>query len=163
MKTLQTIGADRPIEKRFAPTTPANAILHGMAGDTDAAFHALLANYRAELRPQTPRENLLVDQIAQSRWRLDRILETLSLEQIVNQHTLDESNPPAKINRAKILNLLQRSAKSAEQTHTRMERELNRSRSRNLRNKADGIPARPNSCPRNLETASPNSPIDRPR
>ena len=115
-----------------------------LAHEDQAEFDRLLAAYRAEFAPHTGHECFLVDQLAQSRWRLARTrrFEALAFNQILTGET-DETNPDARI-LAKlseatkdIHTLLQRQARAAENSYYRAHRELIQAHSRKLRNEAN--------------------------
>ena len=58
--------------------------------EDQSAFDRLLESYISEFKPATTHEQFLVDQLANSRWRLDRarILEALALDQIATPANL---------------------------------------------------------------------------
>ncbi len=108
--------------------------------ENQSEFDRLAAGYLAEFKPKTVHEQFLVEQLAQSRWRLHRYrrLETLALEQIVSGES-DETNPDAKILKSlgdKPLLIVTRLATAAEKSYHRAHRELSQGRSREKRNEA---------------------------
>lgn len=150
----------RNAQKSTGPSTPAgkstsskNSITHGFNGqftvlqhEDQSAFDRLLEKYRSEFTPKTEHESFLVEQLAQSRWRLDRIrrLETIAFEQLLlaDETELDETCPDARIV-AKLarrtsdpLAVLHRYAVAAERSYYRAYRELSQGRTRAKRNEA---------------------------
>ncbi len=112
-----------------------------LAHEDQAAFDRLLESYRSEFQPSTTHETFLTDQLAQSRWRLDRFrrLESVALENIVSGE-IDETNPDTRIVAALGSNpliLLNRWAASAEKSYFQAYRELSHCRSREKRNEAN--------------------------
>ncbi len=106
------------------------------------AFDRLLESYRSEFLPATTHEQSLVDQLAQSRCRLNRArrLETLALDQIIDPAQSDETNPDSRIVAHlghTALTTLNRWASAAEKSYYRAHRELTQARAREIRNKAN--------------------------
>ncbi len=111
-----------------------------LAHENQQEFHRLAAGCESEFVPKITHDRFLVDQLIQSRWRLDRFrrLETLALDQIVTGE-FDETNPDSKILASlgdKPLVIITRMANAAEKSYYRAHRKLTQSRSRELRNKA---------------------------
>src|SRR5436305_14849275 len=70
-----------------------NATKHGLSGaftvlphEDQAEFNTLLASLREELKPTSEHQRFLVEEMAQSRWRLARArrLENAMFEQMLN-------------------------------------------------------------------------------
>ena len=132
----------------------ANAVRHGLTAasavlphEDQAAFDQMLERYRKEFNPQTEHTSFLVQQLAQSRWRLERIrrLESIAFEYLMLEEngTLDETNPDARIV-AKLaaksgdpLPILHRYAVDAERSYYRAHRKLSQADSRAKRNEAN--------------------------
>jgi hypothetical protein len=147
-------------QKSTGPKTPEgklisskNSTSHGFNGqftvlphEDQAAYDALLEKYRSEFGPQTEHESFLVEQLAQSRWRLDRIrrFETIAFEHLLldSRNDVDETNPDARIvarltwRTADPIAVLQRYATAAERSYYRAHRELTQGRTREKRNEA---------------------------
>jgi hypothetical protein len=105
MATPAQINANRAnAQLSTGPTSPAgkiasaqNANLHGLASphavlphEDPAGFAGLLERFRAEFQPQTEHHAFLVRQMAESRWRLDRIQR---LEAAVFDLTIEAGDP----------------------------------------------------------------------
>ncbi len=110
--------------------------------EDQSAFDRLLESYNSEFNPTTTHEEFLVDQLAQSRWRLDRArtLEALALDQIAAAAESDETNPNCRILAhlgPNALTTLNRWATAAEKSYYRAHRELTHARSREKRNEAN--------------------------
>ncbi len=106
-----------------------------------SALDRLLESYNSEFNPTTTHEQFLVEQLAQSRSRLDRArtLEALALDQIVTGET-DETNPNSRILAhlgPNALTILNRWAAAAEKSYYRAHRELTQARSHKKRNEAN--------------------------
>jgi hypothetical protein len=131
----------------------ANAVRHGLAAafavlphEDQAAFNRMLQNYHTEFNPQTEHTTFLVQQLAQSRWRLERIrrLEAIAFEYLIldENGALDETNPDARIvvrlagKTGDPLPILHRYAVEAERSYFRAHRELTQIESRKKRNEA---------------------------
>jgi hypothetical protein len=160
--TRKKLSANRRnAQKSTGPKTPqgkaavaCNAIRHGLSAgftvlphEDQAAFDQMLENYRKEFNPQTGHTTFLVQQLAQSRWRLERIrrFEAAAFEYMLSEDgaTLNETNPDARIV-AKIasktgdpLPILHRYAVDAERSYYRAHRELSQTESRKKRNEAN--------------------------
>ena len=118
-----------------------SSVIPVLCHEDQTAFDRLLESYHSEFQPTTTHEHFLVDQLAQSRWRLDRAhrLEALALEQIVSGDS-DETNPNSRILAhlgPNALPTISRWAAAAEKSYYRAHRELTQARSRELRNKAN--------------------------
>ena len=112
-----------------------------LSHESQHEFDRLAAGYHTEFAPKTTHELFLVDQLTQSRWRLDRYrrLEALALEQMIAGE-LDETNPDAKILQAlggNAFATVTRLASAAEKSYYRAHRELSQGRAREKRNKAN--------------------------
>src|SRR5215831_14165150 len=80
-----------------------NAIKHGLSGaftvlphEDQEEFDILLACLRDEFQPANQHESFLVEQMAQSRWRLARArrLETAMFDQMVPGYIHTDDDPP---------------------------------------------------------------------
>ena len=143
------------------PITPAglaasarNATTHGLSSsfkvlphEDQSAFARLLNTLATELMPKTEHDRFLVAQMAESRWRLDRINR---FEAIAYEHLLeppDETNPDHVIvlklraKTANVFDLLQRYAAAAERSYYKAHRELARRPAEEKRNEAKDIDA----------------------
>ena len=137
--TLRPHRVARP--HRYPEDGMNNSVIPVLRHEDQTAFDRLLESYLSEFQPTTTHEHFLVDQLAQSRWRLDRAhrLEALALEQIVSGDS-DETNPNSRILAhlgPNALTTLNRWAAAAEKSYYRAHRELTQARSRELRNKAN--------------------------
>ena len=128
-----------------------NSTKHGLSGaftilphEDQEEFDILLICLRDEFRPANQHESFLVEQMAQSRWRLSRAqrLETAAFEQML---TGDESagDPDSRIaanllkGGDRALATLQRYAAAAERSYYKAHAEL--LKSRQLRNEAKTV------------------------
>jgi hypothetical protein len=156
----------RNAQKSSGPKTPEgksisskNSTTHGFNGqfkvlphEDQSAFDDLLRKYRAEFTPRNQHETFLVEQLAQSRWRLDRIrrFEGIAFEQLLldgvdapDFRNASGQNPDATIvvKLAARTNdpvaVLHRYAVAAERSYYRAHRELTQGRAREKRNEAN--------------------------
>jgi hypothetical protein len=135
-----------------------NSTKHGLSGaftvlrhEDQDEFDILVACLRDEFQPANEHEVFLVEQMAQSRWRLSRArrLETAMFDQML-MGDLTQDDPDQQI-AAKLLNggdralaTIQRYATAAERSYYRAHTELLRSRQlRNEAKTAAAIPRRP--------------------
>jgi len=125
-----------------------NATKHGLAGaftvlphEDQEEFDILIACLRDEFQPANQHESFLVEQMAQSRWRLSRArrLETAMFDQMLMED-LTQDDPDQQI-AAKLLTggdralaTIQRYATAAERSYYKAHTEL--LRSRQMRNEA---------------------------
>ncbi len=112
-----------------------------MSDSNQSAFDRLLESYNSEFKPATTHEQFLVEQLAGSRWRLERArtLEALALDQIVTGDS-DETNPNTRILAhlgPNALTILSRWAAAAEKSYYRAHRELTQARAGEKRNEAN--------------------------
>lgn len=150
-------------------TSSANATRHGLTGtfhllpgENPEDYAALLRAYESEFHPATPHEEFLVSQLAQSRWKLDRI-ERLQAE-AVNQMlaaTGPAQSPDASIVTAlsqpgAVYDRLQRYAAQAERSYHRAHRELTQLRRQLARDRSTALNARLNHI---LAAPLPDSPL----
>src|SRR6516164_5724898 len=119
-----------------------NATRHGLSGaftvlphENQDEFDTLLASLRDEFRPANQHESFLVEQMAQSRWRLSRArhLETAIFDQMLLGE-MSETDPDQQI-AAKLLTggdralaTIQRYATAAERSYYKAHSELLKSR-----------------------------------
>ncbi|MBS1875449.1 MAG: hypothetical protein JSU00_19710 [Acidobacteria bacterium] len=138
MSSRKQTRANRQNAKRSTgPKTPegkaassANSTVHGLSSafrvlphEDAEAYARSIDELAAEFQPATSHQRFLVEQMAQSRWRLDRTrrYETLALEQLIGSS--DEANPEARIVEAmsnrvnNIFDLLRRYANDAERSY----------------------------------------------
>ncbi len=158
MSTRQQRRANRRNAQLSAgPKTPEglaasarNATTHGLSSsfrvlphEDQSAFGRLLDTLARELTPATEHERFLVTQMAESRWRLDRIsrFEAIAYEHLLEQP--DEANPDHVIvlklsaKTANVFDLLQRYATAAERSYYKAHRELTRRPAGEKRNEAN--------------------------
>jgi hypothetical protein len=124
-----------------------NATTHGLSSsfrvlphEDQSAFARLLDTLARELTPTTEHEKFLVTQMAESRWRLDRIsrFEAVAYEHLFEQP--HETNPDHVIvlklgsKTANVFDLLQRYATAAERSYYKAHRELTQGRKNEKRN-----------------------------
>src|SRR5215831_9000717 len=118
-----------------------NATKHGLSGaftvlphEDQEEFDILLACLRDEFRPANQHESFLVEQMAQSRWRLARAgrLETAMFEQMLNGYIPadDDQRIAAKLMSGgdRALATIQRYANAAERSYYKAHTELMKSR-----------------------------------
>jgi hypothetical protein len=151
--TNQSTGPKTPEGKARSAQ---NAITHGLNAafailpqENAAAFDKLVATYRSDFKPATEHETFLIQLMAQSRWRLERIqrLEGLAFDQILGDSG-DPNDPDAKIlakmtGRGDPLAVLHRYAGAAERSYHRAHRELMQARKDEKRNEPVPAPAEP--------------------
>jgi len=115
-----------------------NALMHGLSGafrvlanEDQSAFDRLLANLRTEFAPSTEHESFLVEQMAQSRWRLARIrrIEGAVLDQMLEGgvHPDPDRRVAARLllgGGESALNNLHRYASAAERSYYKAHKEL---------------------------------------
>jgi hypothetical protein len=120
-----------------------NATRHGLSGqftilphESRQDFDDLVTRLRTEFTPQGENETFLVDQMIQSRWKLDRIgrLEALAMEQILTDPAAAD-DPDARLLGAmsqnnNILDKLARYSAAAERSYYKALRELQAGRVR---------------------------------
>jgi hypothetical protein len=151
MSTPAQISANqRNAQSSTGPCTDAgkalcsqNGVSHGLssnfsvlAHESQSEFEALLASLRAEFSPATENGQVLVGEIAQSRWKMQRIdrLETLALDLIVLGDESPDNSPDGRIvaalsrNGRDPLPLLNRYGTTAERSYYKALNQLNKSR-----------------------------------
>lgn len=129
--------------KRATPNRPA------LCPPDHSNLYYLLAEARAKYKPATAFEDQLVDQIAYSHFRANRFLDALSLLNVTAAGPFDETIPRAAIT-PPVLNLLRRSARSAElciQTTASVLAHCQAHRARNEPTPPELWPAPPNTRP----------------
>jgi hypothetical protein len=140
----QTLANQQNAARSTGPTTPEgksvsskNATRHGLTGaftvlphESQEEFDQLAAAVRNEFAPETDSENFLVNQMAQARWKLDRIqrLEAQAFEQVLTEPGAP-GDPDARIlaaigARGNLLDKLQRYSSAAERSYYKARREL---------------------------------------
>jgi hypothetical protein len=115
----------------------ANATKHGLAGsfrvlphESQDEFDELLAGYHRTFVPATPHEQFLVEEIAQSRWRLARIrrIETAAIQQMLDAAGSSDGDAVLAAalldNTAGAFKTLQRYAAAAERSYYRALKQL---------------------------------------
>ena len=158
MTTTRQMRANRQNAKRSTgPKTPEgktassqNATSHGLSSgfivlphEDAVAFAELGEQLAAEFKPVTCHQKFLLKQMAESRWRLERVrrYETIALQLLLEG--VDETNPEARIvNRMSektnnIFDLLRRYAADAERSYYRAHAALVKDLALESRNRAD--------------------------
>src|SRR6266496_439054 len=148
-RNAQNSTGPRTPEGKAASAT--NSTTHGLSSafrllphEDATAFDQLFETYTGEFSPSSEHERFLVSEMAQSRWRLDRVrrFEAVALEQMMIGDW-DKTNPDSSIVEAisrrcnNILDLLQRYGTAAERSYYRAHRELTQARSSKKRNEAN--------------------------
>ncbi len=127
-----------------------NATKHGLSGafrvlphEDQEEFDVLLACFRDDFQPANQHESFLVEQMAQSRWRLSRAqrLESAMFEHMLNGYipSADDQRIAAKLMNGgdRALATIQRYITAAERSYYKAHAEL--LRSQQMRNKAKAI------------------------
>jgi hypothetical protein len=143
-----------------------NSLKHGLSGafavlphEDQDEFDVLLACLRDEFQPATEHESFLVEQMAQSRWRLDRArrLETAMFEQMLKGviPADDDQRIAAKLLNGgdRTLATMQRYASAAERSYYKAHAEL--LKSRQMRNEAKLMTRRSSHATRHCEQNEP--------
>jgi hypothetical protein len=151
MSTPAQISANqRNAQSSTGPCTDAgkalcsqNGVSHGLssnfsvlAHESQSEFDALLASLRAEFSPATENDQFLVGEMAQSRWKMQRIdrLETRALDLIVLGDDASDNSPDGRIvaalskNGRDPLPLLNRYRTTAERSYYKALNQLHKSR-----------------------------------
>jgi hypothetical protein len=150
-----------------------NATKHGLSGaftvlphEDQAEFDSLVAALRDEFHPAGQHESFLVEQMAQSRWRLSRArrLETALFDQMLKGYIPadDDQRIAAKLVNGgdRALASIQRYASAAERSYYKAHTEL--LKSRQLQNKPDPTDHRPLTTGHCLSQNEPNPTGHRP-
>src|SRR5215831_5791510 len=151
-----------------------NATKHGLSGaftvlphEDQEEFDILLACLRDELKPANQHESFLVEQMAQSRWRLARAhrLENAMFEQMLNGYIPadDDQRIAAKLLNGgdRALATIQRYATTAERSYYKPHTELLKSRQLRNEPKTGHRPLATGHCALPNEPKSAGSPVMR--
>lgn len=176
MSTAAQITANRRNATRSTgPRTPqgkaasaANSTRHGLTGEfrllpgeDPAEFQELLDDYWADFEPTTDHESFLVHQIAQARWKLDRILrlESEAFDQILaagdQQQSSDARIVTALSAKSCIFDRLERYAAQARRVYNQAHGELTRLQRQRAKDHAAALDAQ---LLRMLHAPMPDSP-----
>ncbi len=151
MNATRSTGPRTPEGKKVSA---ANATRHGLTGkfallpgEDPEEYANLLLTYQNEFHPATEHENFLVTQLAQSRWKMDRV-ERLQ-EEAFNQTMAagdPSQSPDAQIvtalsQPATVFDRLQRYAAQAERSYHRAHRELTQLRRQFAKDRATALSA----------------------
>jgi hypothetical protein len=149
-----------------------NATKHGLSGaftvlphEDQEEFNALLACLRDEFKPANQHEAFLVEQMAQSRWRLARAgrLETAMFDQMLKGYIPadDDQRIAAKLMSGgdRALATIQRYATAAERSYYKAHTELMKSRQLPNEAKPGHRPLTTGHCLSRNEAKSNNSPL----
>jgi hypothetical protein len=184
MSTESQIDANRRnAQKSTGPRTPegksissANALKHGLASgfrvlqaENQEEFDKLIAKYRRDFAPANSYEESLVEEMAQSRWRLARArrLEAHMLDAMLDATSYSDSDTVLVFallnNHAGPFVVIQRYIAAAERTGYRAHKQLSAIRRQEARNKAQAArdsaqPNEPNLKPGPEPTASTHTP-----
>jgi hypothetical protein len=149
-----------------------NATKHGLSGaftvlphEDQDEFDILLACFRDDFKPVNQHESFLVEQMAQSRWRLARgqRLEAAMFEQMLNGYYIpagDDQRIAAKLMSGgdKALVTIQRYITAAERSYYKAHTELLKSQQLRNEAKTGHRPLTTGHCPSQNEPKSPPSP-----
>jgi hypothetical protein len=135
--------------KTTSPKQGLSGALTVLRHEDQDEFDLLLARFREEFAPANQHESFLVEQMAQSRWRLSRAsrLETAILDRMIESELEGDRDIVAQLfaGADRTLANIQRYAAAAERSYYRAHTEL--LRSRRIQNEANSAATRRNTKP----------------